>query len=743
MPLINTSVPNLIQGVSQQPDGNRFAGQCDEQVNAVSSIVRGLKKRPPMQFVGKMFDVNGADYGNAERDQFSKALITFIERDNNERYVLTLRHGNLRIFRIYDNYLVECSISYNTNTFTSGVGFNNTDYLYSLNSDQKIKTLTVGDTTFLVNTEKVVTQNNAELTDDYSNKAIVFLKQADYEKTYTVTVGSGVNANTSSCTTGSSIADNEDNIDDAVANDTPNGSSATSSGAIINVLASGLGAVATVIDKAHMLVTVTDSISVTDDLHGNGMGVVYKEVDSITDLPLVCVNGLVVKVIGDVEINQDDYYVKFETVTKSEVATTGKGSWVETVAPNIPYKIDGNLPMSLVNTAENTFSLEIMALGEREVGDEESNPLPSFVDSTISNVFLFKGRLGFLSEDAIILSEAGLGGIITYNNSDTRQRFNFFRKTVTTLLDSELIDVRVSNRDVTTLRAAQPFQEDLMIFSDSAQFKLAGGDTLTSRNISVSQVTSFDYNKSVEPLCLGAYLYFPFDRGVFSGIREYTVNAVNATFDSEEITQHVPQYIPKNLTSFTGSDAENMIALSSGDIRYLDGEGVYSGSGTFPPFDFAVVRYAWTAANGRDLDTRTRVTSPINTSAVGWNRLSSDTGLTWRGDNVSTTGVEAVLIDYPDIISAAPNPSSLILIPLSAFWYGERANGYFNIEFDTYLGGTMVPVGSFDYQNTGGSIVSNITVGGFSSTDNVQEDIEGDQQYTIVYNPVSKQAYLI
>ena len=44
MPLINTSLPNLIQGVSQQPDAVRYDGQCEAQENALSSVVDGLQK---------------------------------------------------------------------------------------------------------------------------------------------------------------------------------------------------------------------------------------------------------------------------------------------------------------------------------------------------------------------------------------------------------------------------------------------------------------------------------------------------------------------------------------------------------------------------------------------------------------------------------------------------------------------------------------------------------------------------
>ena len=463
----------------------------------------------------------------------------------------------------------------------------------------------------------------------------------------------------------------------------------------------------------------------------------YKEADNISDLPVVCVAGVVVKIVGDVEINQDDYYVKFETANSN--TTVGKGSWVETVAPNSEYKIDVNTPMKLVNTSANNFTLYPMPLGERTVGDDDTNPIPSFVGSSISNVFLFKSRLGFLSEDAVILSESGFGGTVASATiPTTRQSFNFFRTTVTTLLDSDPIDVRVSNRNVTTLRAAQPFQEDLMLFSDSAQFKLSGGDILTPKTISINQVTSFDYNKSVEPLLLGAYLYFPFDRGAFSGIREYSVNANTSTFDSEEITQHVPQYVPRGLTSFTGSDSENLIALSSGDITYTDAESLDTGGFGLNAFDFAVVRYVWTAGGGIDLDTRTQVTAPYTGETVGWSRYYNTTGLDFSGDNVGN-GVESVLINFPSIYRGKPSRSN-IEISLSAFWYATRASGNFNIELATYSGGTMSASG-FDYVNTGGTLVNSLTIARNSLTQ-YQGDIDGDLLAKIVYDPFTKAAVL-
>jgi hypothetical protein len=69
-------------------------------------------------------------------------------------------------------------------------------------------------------------------------------------------------------------------------------------------------------------------VRVEDGLADQGLGVVYREVNSITDLPAKCFQDFKVKVIGDADIDQDDYYVRFDTKEKEEF---GEGSWIETV----------------------------------------------------------------------------------------------------------------------------------------------------------------------------------------------------------------------------------------------------------------------------------------------------------------------------------------------------------------------------------------------------------------------------
>jgi len=99
MPLINTAVPNLIQGVSQQPDATRFDGQCEEQENALSSVAEGLKKRPNTRHVARLLQ------SAIDEDSF----VHFINRDDNEKYVVIHTGSGMEAWNIVTG--VKCSMN--------------------------------------------------------------------------------------------------------------------------------------------------------------------------------------------------------------------------------------------------------------------------------------------------------------------------------------------------------------------------------------------------------------------------------------------------------------------------------------------------------------------------------------------------------------------------------------------------------------------------------------------------------
>ena len=79
MPLVKNATSTLAQGVSQQAESQRYPSQATEQVNAYSSPIKGLVKRPPTKFISQI----DADTGGS-------AFVHTINRDAEEQYVLVV-----------------------------------------------------------------------------------------------------------------------------------------------------------------------------------------------------------------------------------------------------------------------------------------------------------------------------------------------------------------------------------------------------------------------------------------------------------------------------------------------------------------------------------------------------------------------------------------------------------------------------------------------------------------------------
>lgn len=548
MALINTSVPNLIQGVSQQSETTRFEGQCEVQENAIGSIVEGLTKRPNTRHIQKIL-TQALD---------SNSFFHFFNRDEDERYVIISDGTDIRAFNL---------ISGATCTINGGNSVAHTSFPYlDFTKATDLKALTVGDTTFLLNTT-VTTSEGTTSSGAASRDSFVYIAQGDYEKLYGVRfeVGSGPYV-----------------IQVGIQSEDSNHPKHADSSRIaknLNASYSLTGTVAETFTRAgnltskftatryNNLIKYTPVASNTDDyeistedgLAGTGIKAVYKKVPSITDLPAKSLNNFEVAVSGDSDTNADDFYVKFET---NNGADFGEGSYVETVGPNVVLDLDAStLPHELVLTAKDTFTLREAIYADRSVGDDNSNPMPSFIGNRINDIFIYKNRLGFLSRDKVIMSVGGLGRV----DSNGRVNYNFFKSTVQTSLDTDPIDVTVANKRVTDLQAAIGFQENLIMFSNGGQFALRGGNLLTPKTVSITPITNFEYEKRIEPLALGSYLYFPFTRGSFTGVREYTVNPNTDSYDASEITQHIPSYMPNNPRALVGTSNENMIFATYDD----------------------------------------------------------------------------------------------------------------------------------------------------------------------------------
>ena len=146
MPLLVNSVPNLAQGVSQQPDNLRYPGQCDEQINAWATVVEGLVKRPPTNYTK---NIDATDPGT---DLFTH----FVKRDEDNKYCVTVSLGGVGVINVDDGTNYPVTVTSIANSYLS-LGTSITNPLKDL------RALTVADYTFLVNKNKEVAKSTAEI----------------------------------------------------------------------------------------------------------------------------------------------------------------------------------------------------------------------------------------------------------------------------------------------------------------------------------------------------------------------------------------------------------------------------------------------------------------------------------------------------------------------------------------------------------------------------------------------------
>ena len=525
MGIVSRAIPTLLRGISQASDSSKQADHADIQDNADSNPVVGLIKRSGIQHVTNL---STTTLGNVH--------IQTINRDATEQYVAIFSNGNVKVYDLQGN----------EKTVVTPDG---TSYLNTTNPREEIKTVTIADFTFVVNTSSI-TAMDTTLSGGTGTKAIIFIEQVSNNTIYTVTVdGVTVTDNTSSDSTLSTSG---------VANDIANG------------LASGLTGFDVTRNGSVIYIRKTDgsnfSIDGSDTQGNTQLSIVKDSVQRFTDLPTVSPNGYIVEVKGDDQTNFDNYYVKFIT---NNGGTFEEGQWEETVQAGIPFKFDAStMPHVLIRQADGnfrfarvdgdtytlsgvTYSLPVWT--ERTSGDQISAPDPSFIGRKINNVFFFRNRLGFLADDNVILS----------NVSDF---FNFFPDTVLTIVDSHPIDVAASHTKVAILKHAVTMGEQLILFSEQTQFILSSSaDNLTPLTANVLVATEFESSDDAPPVGSGSSIYFLTKKGAFAGIREYITQTDVTLKDASNITIHVPRLIPSGIFKLAVSNNQDILVCLGTD----------------------------------------------------------------------------------------------------------------------------------------------------------------------------------
>jgi hypothetical protein len=535
--LVNGSFPALYNGVSQQPDNQRLPTQGIEQINGISSLMDGLGKRPPTEHVAKVSSSN-----------YAYPYVHYIDRDTLERYVAIIYPDHISVFG-------QDGTPYPVIATPADL-----QYLSCPTPNIDIKCLSIADTTFVLNRTKA-TAMTGSITSSRAYEALIWVRQGNYDCKYTIDVSGLGDVMTPPLIGGSGTyttsATNPDTIQTTrIAAELAN-SLVTSVASVLSITLQGNAIWLRRFDGKPFVV------SVTDDNGGHNMSLTADTVQHFSDLPQVAPNGFFTKVIGDIESAADDYYVKFQATGNKSFSN---GLWVETMAQALKYHLDETtMPHILVrkqdvdgsvtgNVGAIYFQFTAAPWADRAAGDDKSVPVPSFVGQKLNDVFLHRGRLGFLSNGNVILSQAN-------------QLYNFWKQSATQLLDSDPIDTPVAQERAVNLRHGVGFNQELILFADHTQFVLSANDVLSPKTVSVKVSTVYASHLDTPPVLAENMLYFPFDNGDFAGMREYFVTGLSQQKDATDITQHCSRYIPGSITKIAVAPVVDMLFCLTDQAR--------------------------------------------------------------------------------------------------------------------------------------------------------------------------------
>jgi len=520
MSLVSASIPNLINGVSQQPPSLRLKTQAEEQINGLSTVVEGLRKRPCSEHIAVLQNVP-ANVGSA--------FIHTIRRDDDEFYTLIITAGSLKVYDKYGNERQVNSTPATAVNYLSGLTDPSTE----------LSATTIADYTFIVNKAVTTASDSTQLTPTRPSEGMFYIKQGDYSTDFKIRVTyNGLVYSSTKTTQDSSAAANQADVKtNKIATDLHTGLSLPA-GFTTELLDNVIYIKRD--DGADFSIEASDS-------RGDTFIFAFKgQTDDFKKLPSNAKLGFLIEVIGDNQRGQDDYYVQYQDPNGN-----GTPVWKEVAAPDIEFTFDATtMPHQLIREADGSFTFKPADWEGRQAGDDDTNPFPSFVGFKINDLFFHKNRLGFLSDENVIMSESG-------------SYFNFFNKTVITFVESAPIDVAVSNNQVSILKHAVPFSEQLLLFSDLTQFKLTAtqNSILAPDTASIDVTTQFEASLRSKPVGAGKYIFFTTKRGSVSGVREYFVETDTDTNDAADITAHVPSYIKGEVTKLSASSNEDTLLL--------------------------------------------------------------------------------------------------------------------------------------------------------------------------------------
>ena len=529
MAAVTQSIPSYLGGVSSQPDIKMSPGQVRDIINGYPDPTYGLTKRNGTQFLLTLESYTEED------DPLADASWFFINRDQSESYFgCVTTEGTLRIWNAITRQ--EATITYEGNAKDYlGTGLGHSDFVFT----------TIQDLTYVINKTEVVQEVPKE-SYGLGRHGTILLREIANKQDYTVYLNGTPRTYTSP------------DFPDAL-----QGEAATNADTILAGIKSIIDAyggitVTQLADSLELFSSTPFTLDVKAGISGRAIESYQDEIGNSARLARNSLDGRIVKIINTTD-ERSSYFVAF--VADQTVGTQGGSGYykeargwdtIDGVTKFASVGLDNTtMPHQLVNTSVNNFTFSPVKYEGRLVGNDLSNSSPSFVGSVINEGFLHSNRLGFLSNDNVILSQSG-----EFNN--------FYYVSAQTVIDSDPIDLNCSSIRPAQLFSVIPQTQGLILFSKFEQFKLFSDDAaLTATDSIIRSISNYEADSGIDPVDVGTNIVFLSKTPIYTRTMAMTTRGNNANPTIVDIGKVASEYVPSNIDNLVASPQNSFVAMSS------------------------------------------------------------------------------------------------------------------------------------------------------------------------------------
>ena len=540
MAAVTQRISNYLSGVSKQTDSKKLPGQVRECINGFPDVTLGLTKRPGFKFIKTLTNTGGTEFDQTDLDG---AKWFYINRSAT-RYIGCITpaagatNGSINIWNADTG--AACTVTNGSaHTYLTGTSKSNYDVL------------SVQDTTIITNDLVTVTAQAATTGFVAQSRGTVLLStlgvlEASIQSTdFEVKLGgTAILAEKSAIQVCNYTSGGTVDFDDVL----------TGIKAAIDAK-SITGMTCTKYGTSLQLDYVVSGTRTPFTLEAKG-GIDNKRITVYQDwadneswLPSNSFHDQHVTILNSRLYDEDNYYAKF---VANNTSTGGEGYWKETVANNIsPGLTATTMPYRLRNTGATTFVFEPLTWGDRLVGDDTTNAHPSFVGKTIKKAFFHDDRLGFLSEDNVILSRA-------------KDPYEFYATSARTHTMADPIDVNCASVRATKLHAIKPARQGLVLFSKNQQFLIYSDDgPLTPQSTKIRPISNMEMSDEVDPIDVGTHFNFISKTPNFTRVFAMQTKGLGESPQILDIGRIVNEWITDDIDTLIASIQNEFIAMSS------------------------------------------------------------------------------------------------------------------------------------------------------------------------------------